>query len=206
MKPTEDQWTRWIDGDLSEPEETEMLAMVRDDAALQKDRDFFRHLSRDLRRSFPKEQAPPFPDFFNSQIQKRLREEVATESRAARVFQWPAWFSWAFPLGAAAAIALTASQLGFFGGSRRSEITSTYTPDDGVLAETTYYPEAQATVVRMTGIEPLPDGFRLTVNDIADLFPVGGEEPGLVSSENIPEGRPPFRQPKVQFTSFSSAY
>ena len=30
-----------------------------------------------LRRSFPKEETPPYPEFFNSQIQKRLRDMVA---------------------------------------------------------------------------------------------------------------------------------
>ena len=70
MKPSEEQWNRWIDGELS-PEEVEALkaASAEEGVSLEQDQAFFGQLSQDLKATFPAEQIPPFADFFNSHIQ-----------------------------------------------------------------------------------------------------------------------------------------
>ncbi|MEN9019558.1 MAG: hypothetical protein ABF370_03510, partial [Verrucomicrobiales bacterium] len=88
MKPSEEQWNRWIDGELS-PEEVEALksASAAEGVSLDEDQAFFGQLSEDLQATFPAERTPPFADFFNSHLQKQMRDldeaEAAEPARAS---------------------------------------------------------------------------------------------------------------------------
>ena len=194
MKPSEEQWNRWIDGDLSPEEAAAMEAAALRDADLGGDPAFFSQLSQDLKQTYPAERTPPFPDF------------LAKE----RPSWWPDWFrlSWAMPLAAAAAVVLALTQIGLFGGrtSGDSQIVSAYTPDDSVRALIKFDDEAHAMVVRLEGIDKLPVGFDLLLAD-ADDAPIGEAGPFVVEAAPQEEAEPfEFVGPRVQFATHRPAY
>lgn len=207
MKPTDEQWNRWIDGQLDAQEEAELIAMqANEETAWREDRAFFHRLTLDLRRSFPKEEIPPYPEFFNSQIQKRLRDMVAAPPSIEPGVPWFTWRRWFLPLSAAAAalvlVGVWRSNLVHDESDfERSEIVYTYTPDESVHARIIYDADAALTVVRMTGIEPLPEDLHLT----SGLAGVPREEDPVRQVASRPETSRPEQTP-VHFTSHRRAY
>jgi hypothetical protein len=205
-----------------------MKAAAEEDPALAADEVFYQRLSGDLKEVFPSEKTPPFPDFFNSHIQKQIRDlsEAAAPSRRARPAWWPDWLrlSWAVPLGAAAVVLVTLMQIGLIGGRTGSQITYAYTPDDSVTAITDFDEGANAMVVRLEGMEPLPEDFDLLLADAS--LPLGGRDPmvGLAASAPERAGNRPewpvrdeatdveamdsfeFVGPQIQFTSHVPTY
>ena len=172
MKPSDEQWNLWIDGALSAEEADAVEAAAREDAEMRGDPAIFSRLSEDLRRTFPAERTPPFPDFFNSHLQKQLRDFQEGAPEGKRPAWWPDWFrlSWAVPLAAAAVVVLALMQIGLFGGRATggSQIVYAYTPDESITAVTSFNRSANAMIVRLKGMEPLPEGF--------DLILAGAEE------------------------------
>jgi anti-sigma-K factor RskA len=210
MKPSEEQWNRWIDGDLSPEEAAAMEAAALRDADLGGDPAFFSQLSQDLKQTYPAERSPPFPDFFNSHLQKQIRDLREAPVAKERPSWWPDWFrlSWAMPLAAAAAVVLALTQIGLFGGrtSGDSQIVSAYTPDDSVRALIKFDDEAHAMVVRLEGIDKLPVGFDLLLAD-ADDAPIGEAGPFVVEAAPQEEAEPfEFVGPRVQFATHRPAY
>ena len=195
MKASEEQWNRWIDGDLPADEAEAVAAMMAEDPESQDgDLAFFARLSGDLKATMPANRTPPFADFFNSQLQKRLwdLDYPDPEEKRSR-WQMPSWLqlSWAAPLGAAAAVVIGLSQIGLFSdqaAAQGSQIVSAYTPDDTVQAETTFNADANAMVIRLKGIEPLPENFVLTPNKSNDEESFTGDvdSNGLVTLEETP--------------------
>jgi hypothetical protein len=174
MKPSEEQWNRWIDGELS-PEEVEALkaASAEEGLSLEEDQAFFSQLSEDLKATFPAEQTPPFADFFNSHLQKQIRDlDEAEAAKPARASWLPKWLqlSWAAPLAAAALVVFTLTQIGIIGEKthRGSQIVSAYTPDESILAVTSFDDDANAMVIRLKGMDRLPAEFDLILAD-ADM-------------------------------------
>lgn len=213
MKPSEEQWNRWLDGSLSPEEAKAMEAAVNDDPSLAEDKEFFGQLSTDLKDTFPSEITPPFADFFNSHLQKRIRDlnEEASQSRQ-RPTWWPDWFrlSWMMPLAGSAIVVFTLMQIGLIGGRSGSQIVYAYTPDDTVQAHTDYDRETKAMIVRLDGIAPLPDGFDLLLAASNEASP----EPFVVEAATPPFVEPHYEAeedfvfvgPQIQFISHQPAY
>lgn len=202
MKPSEEQWNRWIDGDLS-PEEVDALkaASAEEGLSLEEDQAFFSQLSQDLKATFPAEQTPPFADFFNSHIQKQIRDLDEAETAAPEKSSWlPSWLrlTWAVPLAAAALVVLALTQIGERT-HRGSQIVSAYTPDDSILAVTSFDDEANAMVVRLEGMERLPAEFDLILADADDH---AAEGPFVVEAEPAFE----FVGPRIEFVSHLPVY
>ncbi len=192
MKASEDQWNRWIDGVLPADEAAAVAAMVAEDPESQDDQAFFARLSGDMKATIPAERTPPFADFFNSQLQKRLWDLEHPEPLEKRGgWKLPSWLrlSWAVPLGAAAAIVIGLSQIGLIGDravAQGSQIVSTYAPDASVSVETTFNADANAMVIRLTGVTPLPKDLILSFEPASkESSSVAGEvdEDGLVTLE-----------------------
>lgn len=177
-----------------------MEAAAEEDASLTADRAFFRQLSADLKETIPAERTPPFADFFNSHLQKRIRDlqEEAESAAKQRPSWWPNWFrlSWAAPLAAATVVVLTLMQIGVIGGRSGSQIVYAYTPDDSVTARTEFDRETNAMIVRLEGMEPLPDGFDLLLADADDAEP-----PFLVESPAPSQETFVFVGPQPQYPS-----
>ncbi len=204
MKLTEDQWNRWIDGQANDAD----LQDAQNDPEIADDHAFFSRLSSDLKASVPSEKEPPFADFFNSQLQKRLRDldEDAAVAKSAPRWQVPAWLrlSWALPLAAAAVLILSLAQIGMFGkrAPQGSQIIYAYTPDESVKAEAKYNLEADAMVIRLDGVDDLPESF--------DLMLVGRERKSdpdtMLANHGSEETEPQDPTPEIQFTTSSPVY
>ena len=141
MKPSEDQWNRWIDGELSDEDLAAMEASAKQDAEMEGEPAFFSRLNEDLRRAIPAEQDPPFADFFNSQLHKRIRDLDAPPETPEGEPSWKDWLrlSWMLPLAGAAALVVALAQIGMFGSHvSHSQIVYAYTPDEAVHAETSF--------------------------------------------------------------------
>ncbi len=209
MKPSEEQWNRWIDGELS-PEEVEALkaASAEEGVSLEQDQAFFGQLSQDLKATFPAEQIPPFADFFNSHIQKQIRDlNEAEASKPERASWLPSWLrlSGVAPLAAAALVVFTLTQIGIFGEKthRGSQIVSAYTPDESILAVTSFDDDVNAMVIRLEGMERLPAEFDLILADAADGLPEG---PFVVEAEIESEPDAEFVGPRIEFVLHQPVY
>ena len=209
MKPSEEQWNRWIDGELS-PEEVEALksASAAEGVSLDEDQAFFGQLSEDLQATFPAERTPPFADFFNSHLQKQMRDlDEAEAAEPARASWLPKWLhlSWAAPLAAAALVVFTLTQIGIIGEKthRGSQIVSAYTPDESIFAVTRFDAEANAMVIRLEGMERLPAEFDLI---LADADNDRHEGPFVVDADLDINLEEEFVGPQIEFVMHRPAY
>ena len=187
-----------------------MEATAQNDVELGGDPAFFSQLAKDLKQTFPDELTPPFPDFFNSHLQKQIRDLNEAPAARERPAWWPDWFrlSWAMPLAAAAVVVLALTQIGLFGGrtNRDSQIVSAYTPDDSVRALIKFDDEAHAMVVRLEGMDKLPEGFDLILADTDDA-PFNDEGPFVVEAQQDADDDVfEFVGPQVQFASHLPTY
>jgi hypothetical protein len=115
----------------------------------------------------------PNPDFFHSQIQRRIAADAtkpasATAPASGSIFSW---FRSPFTLASAAAVLL----LGMFVLSKgpatdspadHTSVASTYTPDKTIVATLSYSDEADATVIMLDGLAALPDSTELKGQNI----------------------------------------
>lgn len=210
MKLNEEEWNRWIDGALS-PEDAKAMAL-EENVELSQDQAFFSRLSADLKQTFPAERTPPFADFFNSHLQKQIRDlREAEQNRSRSRPEWlPDWFrlSWFVPLAGATALVLTLMQIGLLGEPSGSRITYAYTPDESVTALTDFNEDVNAMVLRLQGMAPLPEAFDLV---LADAKTPAHAEPEVATSESHGEQERDdeafaFVGPQIHFTSHGLAY
>lgn len=164
MEPTDDELelTRWIDGELSE-EEAERL--LRENPDWPEKAEAASLLGDSLRKELPQPEEPPYADFFNHQIRRRIEgnDVFAREGAIAApgpqeaeapggisLFGRLRWLAGAGFLGVASILVFfVASQSPSFD---RTEIVNLYTPVAGVSASTLYHDEAAATVVHLEGL------------------------------------------------------
>jgi len=176
LEKNEQLLTRWIDGELTGSELDEFEQAVARDPQLAEAKAEAEGLRSALRSHMPAEREVPNPEFFNSQVQRRISAGTPAVSPPEKA---PAggilsWFRSPFTLASAAAVLL----LGFFavsqmGGSGvdgvpsgHSQVTSTYTPDPSIEAESFYSDEADATVIMLGGLAALPDSTDLNGQNV----------------------------------------
>ena len=178
MNRKEELITRWIDGELNEETREEFDALMAEDSEFcERIREEAEGIGSAMRSEISADVEPPYPDFFNSQIQKRIRQAshatVPDNASGGASVLW--WLRSPFTWGAAALfmlMLLTRNDDGV-SGSGSYEI-STYAPDPRVSVERAEYDDdAQATVIMLTGLEPIPDdvevrGRNITAYDPAD--------------------------------------
>ena len=153
---------RWLDGEMTADERRAFEATLQNDPELAAEAESMRQLSESLKTHLPAEMPVPHADFFNSQIQVRIAQmelddarerEKAAESTAG----WLSWLRMPWLAGAAAA-AFTIAGLVWTQNSSTgtSTIASTYTPNPSVHAQVFHSADAQATVLMLDGLEPVP--------------------------------------------------
>ena len=153
---------RWLDGEMTADERRAFEATLQNDPELAAEAESMRQLSESLKTHLPAEMPVPHADFFNSQIQVRIAQmelddarerEKATESTAG----WLSWLRMPWLAGAAAAAFAIAGLVWTQNSSSgTSTIASTYTPNPSVHAQVFHSADAQATVLMLDGLEPVP--------------------------------------------------
>ena len=167
--------TRWIDSDLAGDDLRDFEKAVAANPELAEakaEADSLRHL---LKADMPDREIPN-PEFFNSQIQRRIAPEEAsaastTPAPASNIFSW---FRSPFTLASAAAVALGLFFLSQVGGDSpldHTSVASTYTPDAGIEASHFYSDDADATVIMLDGLAALPDATELNGQNIVSTEP-----------------------------------
>ncbi len=186
MTEKEELVTRWIDGELSPDQELEFKQLEESDP------DFcasFKAASEDLRESllseFHSEMEVPHGDFFNSQIEKRIQQSYTKESESSSVLSAAIiWIKSPFTWVAASAfcLLLVLSNKNLDQGIG-STVVSTYSPDPSVsIVSAGYNEEAGATVIKLEGLERIPDDTDFSVNHIVSYDRQG--PPGFVHFYN----------------------
>ena len=186
MTKEEELITRWIDGELNPKEKIEFEKLY--DARP----DFYNSLraeanaSKDLlKRSFEFEKEIPYGDFFNNQIRKKIQsDDFDSDSSSGFLFDVLVWLRSPFTWAATAcfiAFVLVNPQSGVNG--EDNIIVSTYSPDPSVsIVSAEFNEKANATVIVLEGLEPVPDETDFNENHITSYDRQG--PPGFVQFYN----------------------
>ena len=185
MTKEEELITRWIDGELDPKEKIEFEKLY--DARP----DFYNSLraeanaSKDSLKSFEFEKEIPYGDFFNNQIRKKIQDDdFDSNSSSGFLFDVSTWLRSPFTWAATAcfiAFILVNPQSGVNG--EDNIIVSTYTPDPSVsIVSAEFNDKANATVIVLEGLEPVPDETDFNENHITSYDRQG--PPGFVQFYN----------------------
>ena len=174
-EPNEELLTRWIDDDLFGQELIDFEASIADDREMfDAMRAEAKGLGNMMRANFASSVEPPYPDFFNSQIQKHIRDsnEGGLPGKASIGSQIWSWFRSPFTLAAAAAVALllTVSRQQ---DESHSVVSSTFSPNPNVVATSFFSEDANATVIVLEGLDAIPDDREIVGKNIATYLPSG---------------------------------
>lgn len=150
----------WLEDELSSEEQLRIDAWATNQPEWLAKRESARQWRAQLSRIIPASEPLPHGDFFQSQLLRTIASSKPTASAATPAMGVPFWRKWAMPLSVAAAMVL-----GFIGGTQwggktdRATTLVTYTPAEGVKAEFFETSPAEGTVIVLSGIAALPDGF-----------------------------------------------
>jgi len=177
LEDRQQQLTRWIDGELEGEALRAFEAAAAEDPLLLEAKVEADHLRQMLQSDMPAREIPN-PEFFNSQIQRRIADDLpaptpSPASSSPTGGGIMSWFRSPFTLASAAAVV----GLGLFalshapdpGGSANADhtsVASTYTPDRQIDASHFYSDEADATVIMLDGLAALPDSTELKGQNI----------------------------------------
>ena len=167
MKPFEERFTAWVDGQLTGPELDEFEKELAARPAAAAEREEARKLGNLLRA----QPAPPLgnADFFNHQIMERI---AAGTPRVAQAVKTRGWF-WSLPRLALAGAACLAIAGGLFktlippaaapGEKSKyyAQVIEAWPADPSISAITVYNPEDNVTVVWLDGLDYLPATYAL---------------------------------------------
>lgn len=195
--PDETTLVRWLDDDLQGAELAAFEDSIKNDPALFARREAARAWRAAVANTIPAALEPPYPDFFNSRIEKAIRELSPQPRPPAKA---PFWRAWWLPATAVAGIIL-AFWAGTLTGGRETRVVTIakpvpvaaapvaaapvlYTPEHGVDAELFTSADAEATVIVLEGVEAIPDaldfsesvGWRNVKESTADTEPAGTDE------------------------------
>ncbi|MFD0895858.1 hypothetical protein KBB96_07915 [Luteolibacter ambystomatis] len=187
-KPDDVTLALWLEDELDGDE----FARVEAWASTQPDqlaaREETRHWRKQAACLLPREEEPPYADFFNSRIRSAIasNQTAAAAPREKRAWWRAAWF---MPATAAAGMALA-----FWGGTRTagspgpmavaSASPVIYTPDSEVQAK--YYAgnNGSSTVIVLDGVSAIPD--TLEFLDTASISSDGGTSSTASNGDGTP--------------------
>lgn len=185
-KTDETLLARWLEDDLEGAELAAFERDIADDAGRFAERERIRALKRDLATLLPSSVEPPYPDFFNSRIERAIREQSGP--LAEPVARRSGWRAFWMPATAVAGMAL-AFWLGTKAGTRTEVVAAPapppveiaeapqpglYTPERGVDAEWFSSEDAEATVIVLEGVDAIPDSM-----DFSETVSIGDDSQGM---------------------------
>ena len=110
---TEELFVKWIDGQLTPEEQSQLSSFLEEDPSLEAELQEMKSLSETVSAEIPASIEPPYGDFFNSQLMRKVDLEVEARTPAKKAERWWESFRWAWaPVGALALV------LSFFAGHR----------------------------------------------------------------------------------------
>ena len=164
LSASEEKLLRWVDGDLSGPELAAFEREIDAHPEWADEKSAAAQIGRALRQHVPAAQEPPYPDFFNSQLLHRIRDEQAAGEKAAPSAA-PGGFSafwqwlrapWTLVGATAVAVTLVSAVWLRSGADTGTRVLSAYSPEAQARAKTFYSHEAHASVIDIAGLEAYP--------------------------------------------------
>ena len=161
----EELLTRWMDDGLSDEELRELEPVLTEHPELHEERADYARLREELRTAVSSEIEPPFPDFFNSHLERLVREEGRGGDKTRRsegAFN-RLWIWWMAPAAAAAVVmafllgmksAQPVNQGGMVDAAAGSGV---YSPFAEVSTEVILDRESDSTLLVVEGLAPLAD-------------------------------------------------
>ncbi len=157
----EQELTRWLDSEMNPTDLVRFEAKLRNDPVMRSKAEAMQRLCSQVREHFPRVADVSHPDFFNSQIQERIRElDVADQREQEKVSPWLRWMHrpW-LVLAGTMALVLLIGQVVFQGGDDADTATTllnTYSPDANIRPRSYHSKDANATVLELDGVEDIP--------------------------------------------------
>lgn len=181
----EELMTRWIDGQLNAVEKASVDRLLSDQPSLFREKDAAQRLGGLLRGHLPSTMEPSSPEFFTSRIMDEIHVgAVLPLTKSVQSVEGVSFWSWLrrpwfAPLASAAAVALIFASLN---GSRPAAAPSMdtariYAPDPNVVAKAFYSESAEATVIDLQGLTPVPDDQEIRAFDLASSEPTAPGQP-----------------------------
>ncbi|MEM9480699.1 MAG: hypothetical protein AAGA58_13680 [Verrucomicrobiota bacterium] len=178
--------TLWIDDQLSDAERAEWDAAVASDPSMLEEAKAAKNTMSMLKSEIPATQEPPYADFFNSQIQKRIREENSANLQnnpgTAATFSLDGILNWLrspLTLASAAAVAIALFVNGFGPGdadapvlaSNHTVVETVFTPDSAINVTSKFDEYADAHVILLDGIDAIPEDVEIRGKSVASWAP-----------------------------------
>lgn len=166
MKPFEEQFTAWVDGQLTGPELAEFEKQLAEHPEAAAEKADAQHLGEFL-RAHPTVPKLTNPDFFNHQLMERIAAEmprVAEKPRAS--FCSLPRLAWAGAFCLAVAFGLYKSTIPAGSPSDNqpkyfAQVVEAWPADPGISATTVYSPEDNVTVLWLDGLDYIPATYAL---------------------------------------------
>ena len=163
LNAEDEKMTRWIDGALSEPERAAWEAGLSEPARharMSQELTASRQLGALLRGHLHGQNDPPYADFFNSQILKRIRtdrQESAVPARPSAAAGWLSWLRapWLAGLAGATAILLALAVSHLRPEKEGTRVISVFSPEPNAFAKT-FISDGMAVVIDVEGLETFP--------------------------------------------------
>mgnify|MGYP007101630194 CR=1 FL=1 len=179
---SEELYVKWVDGLLSPEEESQLAALMEETPELEGELSRNRLAARAVREGVPDSVEPPYGDFFNSQLMRKIDLEIASKTPAKRAERWWQSLRWAWaPAGALALV------LAFFAGQRVgkpdadvsgvastgpvtptaiADIPSVYFTSDRLNADVISDSDGEVSAIVITGLDDLKDDLDLSTASI----------------------------------------
>ena len=157
----EQELTRWLDSEMNPTDLVRFEARLRNDPVMRAEAEAMQSLCSQVKEHFPRAADVSHPDFFNSQIQERIRElDLADQRQQEKGSPWLRWMHrpW-LVLAGAMALVLLIGQVVFQSGDDADTSTTllnTYSPDANIRPRSYHSKDANATVLELDGVEDIP--------------------------------------------------
>ena len=172
--PDETMLTLWMDGELDGDELARMESWAQDHPELLAERDAVQAMSASIKAIVPSSVEPPYPDFFNQRILRRVDDEttILTAKKNAHNGYRPfgsklsRWLAFPTAAGAMALCFYLGTQMDD-GPERMGPAiavdtkSNIYTPDGDVTAAMFSSEDDGATIIVLEGLEDIPDDFEI---------------------------------------------
>ena len=165
MKPEkiEELIVKWVDHRLSDEESKQLDQAMEQDDSLRAQLDEMAQLKSAIQAEIPASVDPPYPDFFNSQLMRKIDLNVAAQQPKERVKRWWQDLRWAWAPTAALSLVLA-----FLAGKRmsdpeltpnvaESDLPSVYFSEENLQAEVISDSDGDVSAILVSGLSKLDD-------------------------------------------------
>lgn len=189
--PDEALLALWLDDELHGEESANVEAWAESQPDQLAAREEVRAWRRMMSEAMPAVEEPPYPDFFNSRVEKAIREQMsaAAPAAASAVEAKRSFWSWLFPATAFAGMAL-AFWVGTKthtegGGAVAKSVPVWYTPEQGVDVKWLKGSGADSSVIVLQGVNAIPDTLDFTETA---LYQMERESSTTAGTDALPKG------------------